>query len=133
MRYLLIVGHAGIAEGIVSAFEMLMGSREYVIACGLTAQDGPDQYREVLAERLGVVGAEDDVVVLADVAGGYPVRCALETLASRGMDQRHMLVCGGANLPMVLSAIMGIDDGLGLDAIRDALLAEGTQAVCEIV
>ena len=38
MRYLLIVGHAGIAEGIVSAFEMLMGSREYVIACGLTAQ-----------------------------------------------------------------------------------------------
>ena len=133
MRYLLIVGHAAIADGIVSAFEMLMGPREYIVTCGLTAEAGPDQYRDTLAERLGMVGAEDDVVVLADVAGGYPVRCALETLASRGMDQRHMLVCGGANLPMVLSAVMGIDDGLGLEAIRDALIAEGTQAVREIV
>ena len=41
MRYLLIVGHAAIAEGIVSAFEMLMGPREYIVTCGLTAEAGP--------------------------------------------------------------------------------------------
>lgn len=133
MRYLLIIGHAAIAEGIVSAFEMLMGPREYVITCGLTAEAGPDQFRQDLSDRLGTVGAGDDVVVLADIAGGYPVRCALEMLASRSMDQQHMLVCGGVNLPMVMSAVMGIDDGLGLEAIRDALIAEGTQAVCEVV
>ena len=34
---------------------------------------------------------------------------------------------------MMLSAVMGIDDGLDLEAIRDALIAEGTQAVREIV
>ena len=133
MRYLLIVGHAGIAEGVVSAFEMLMGPREYVITCGLTTEDGPDRYRDVLAERLGTMGHGDDVVVLADIAGGYPVRCALEVLAGRGTDQRHMLVCGGMNLPMVLSAVMGIDDGLDLSAMRDALLVEGAQAVRGIV
>jgi hypothetical protein len=42
------------------------------------------------------------------------------------------IVLGGANLPMAISAVMGIDDGLDLDAIRDAMLADGSQSVKQL-
>lgn len=131
MKYLLIVGHATLAQGLVGALEMLMGSRSFVRACGMEDGTGPAQFRESFAKIIEPIAAEDEVVLLADIAGGSPLKNALVALDDKGLGD-NVIVFGGANLAMVISALMGIEDGLDLDAIRDALLADGTQAIKQL-
>ena len=42
------------------------------------------------------------------------------------------MVFGGVNLAMAISALMAIEDGMDLEAIRDSILSDGTQAVKQI-
>ena len=126
MRYLLFVGHGQFGEGLRSAVEMLMGERDWILSCSM-AEDG--DYEGLLDETLKGLSASDECVVLADIAGGSPERIARAHLAGIGIAEGQVLGFGGANLAMALSAVMGIEEGLGLDVIADALLAEGTGAV----
>ncbi len=131
MKYLLLVSHAGLAQGIEGAMEMLLGSRSFVLACGMEDGMSPDAYRTLLSQIIAPVTSEDEVVVLADIAGGSPLKNALVALDDKGLGE-NVVVFGGVNLPMAISACMGIDDGLPLDAIRDAMLSEGSQAVRQL-
>lgn len=128
MRYLLLVSHASIAEGIEAALGMLMGPRDYVIALGMAEGMDPDTYAKALACKVDAVTSDDEVVVLADVTGGSPIRCALEVLAAK-LPEAQVVAFGGANLPMAISAVMSIEDELDFEALSDAMLAEGSAAV----
>ncbi len=131
MKYLLLVGHSTLAEGIEGALDMLLGSRPYVIACGMHDGTTPDAFRAELAGRIEAITAQDEVVVLGDISGGSPLKNALVTLAGKGLGD-NVMVFGGANLAMAISAVMGIDDGLDLTSIRDAMLMDGSQAVKQV-
>ena len=126
MRHLLFVGHARYAEGLRAAVEMLMGEREWVGSCSMV--EGGDFARS-LAEALESVAADDEVVLLADIAGGSPERLVRQRLAEIGVADERVCGFGGANLAMALSAVMGIEEGLDLASIGDALLSEGRTAV----
>lgn len=130
MKYLLLVGHAALAQGIESAMAMLLGSRSFVVACGMEDGMTPDLFQETLAQKIDYVTEQDEVLVLGDIAGGSPLKSALAVLGDKGLGER-VRAFGGANLAMAISAVMGIDDGLDLDSIRDAMLADGSQAVKE--
>lgn len=131
MKYLLIVSHATLAQGIQGALEMLLGARPYVMAHGMLDGMSPDEFRAGVARALEPVRAQDEVVLLADIGGGSPLKNTLVALDDKGLGD-HVLVLGGANLSMAISAVMGIDDGLDLDAIRDAMLADGSQSVKQL-
>lgn len=131
MKYLLLVGHAGIAQGIEAALTMLMGPREYVRACDMADGMGPEEYGCKVSSAIEPMTADDEVIVLADIGGGSPLRCALATLDERGLN-RSPVSFGGANLPMAISALMGIEDDLDLDTICDAMLSEGVQGVKQL-
>lgn len=131
MRYLLLVGHSTLAQGIEGALAMLMGPRSFVLSCGMEDGMGPDLFRRRLAEVIAPIADEDEVVLLADIAGGSPLKNALVALDDKGLGE-HVTVFGGANLAMAISALMGIEDGLDMDAIRDAMLTDGAQAVRQI-
>jgi len=131
MKYLLMVSHATLARGIKEAMEMLLGARSYVLACGMEDGMTPEQFRASVAQAIEPISNADEVVLLADIAGGSPLKNTLVALNDKGMGD-NVLALGGANLPMAISAIMGIDDGLDLDAIRDAMLSDGSQAVKQL-
>ena len=131
MKYLLLVGHSTLAEGIEGALDMLLGSRPYVIACGMHDGTTPDAFRAELAGRIEAITAQDEVVVLGDISGGAPPKNDQVTLAGKGLGD-NVMVFGGANLAMAISAVMGIDDGLDLASIRDAMLMDGSQAVKQV-
>ncbi len=131
MKYLLLVGHATLAEGIEAALEMLLGARSFVVACGMQDGTTPDAFRAEFAQKIAAVTPDDEVVVLGDIAGGSPLKNALVALDDKGLGER-VVVFGGANLAMAISAVMAIDDGLGLEQIRDAMLSDGTQAVKQV-
>lgn len=131
MKYLLLISHATIAQGIASALEMLLGSRPFVRACGMEEGMAPDEFRAELSRTLASVTADDEVVILSDIGGGSPFKSALAVLEDKGLGNAIMAF-GGANLPMAIAAVMGIEDGLGMDAIHDAVLSEGAQAVRQL-
>ena len=131
MKYLLLVSHATLAQGIEGALEMLLGSRTFILACGMEDGMAPAQFRERFSRVIDPITPKDEIVLLADIAGGSPLKNALVALDDKGLGQ-NVIVFGGANLPMAISACMGIEDGLDLDAIKDALLSDGVQAVKQI-
>lgn len=131
MKYMLLVSHATLATGIEGALEMLLGSRDFIRACGMEDGMTPEAFRAKLEQVIAPITPQDEIVLLADIAGGSPLKNALVALDDKGLGEKA-IVFGGANLPMAISACMGIEDGLDLDAIRDALLVDGTQAVKQI-
>ena len=131
MKYLLLASHATFAAGIEGALHMLLGERPFVLACGMEEGMTPEEYEARVKETLANVGAEDEVVLLGDVAGGSPLKGAMAVLEQKGLADKT-IVFGGANLPMAISAVMGIEDELDLEAIRDAMLADGASAVREL-
>lgn len=131
MKYLLLVSHATLAEGIEKALEMLLGSRTFVISCGMEDGTTPNDFRTALASKIARITSSDEVVVLADIAGGSPLKNALVALDDKGLGE-NVYVFGGANLPMAISVVMGIEDGLDLDSIRDAALLDGAQAIKQV-
>ncbi|MBR3328799.1 MAG: PTS sugar transporter subunit IIA [Atopobiaceae bacterium] len=131
MKYLLLVGHARLAEGIESALDMLLGSRTFVVSCGMEDGTSPDAFRAKLTKKIEAFTPEDEIVVLGDIAGGSPLKNALVALDDKGLGE-HVMVFGGVNLAMAISALMAIEDGMDLEAIRDSILSDGTQAVKQI-
>ena len=131
MKHLLLVSHATLAEGMRAALEMLLGPREGMVACGMAEGETPDGFAARVRELLADVTAGDEVVILADIAGGSPVRGAVEVLDGMGLGA-HTLVLGGVNLPMAISAVMGMEEGFDLQTLRDGLLEDGSQAVRQL-
>lgn len=128
MKYLMLVSHATLAGGLEAALSMLLGSREYVLCCELHEGMAPQEYASKVEQEVACVQEQDQVIVLADVLGGAPLKTALAALYQKGLEA-NVIAFGGANLPMAIAAVMGIDDGLALEVIADAVLDNGAQAV----
>ena len=72
MKYLLLVGHAALADGVRSALEMLMGARDNVLSCGLDEGESPEEFRARLSALLEPLAPTDQVILLSDIVGGSP-------------------------------------------------------------
>ncbi len=133
-RFMLLVSHAKLAEGVASALEMLMGPRDNVFAFGMEPGESPEAFVGRMLQHLpGLTGLtkRDAVVVLGDIAGGAPLTETCAMLA-RENPETQFVAFGGLNLPMAISATMALADGLDLDAVRDAVLADGVDAVRQV-
>lgn len=131
MTYLLLVSHSTFAEGIEEALGMLMGTRPFVLSCGMEDGTSAAEYRTQFSEVIEPLTSSDNIVLLADMGGGSPVKTAMAVIEARGLA-KNTVAFGGANLPMAISAVMGIEDELDMDAIRDAMLVDGAQAVRQL-
>ena len=131
MRYMILVSHAGLAFGVRSALDMLMGPRDHVLAFGMEEGTDPAAFGEKVAAGLPDFDESDEAVVLGDIAGGSPLKTVVATLEGLAIEGRFAAV-GGLNLPMAIAALMAIEDDLSLDAVRDGILANGIDAVCQV-
>ena len=104
MRYLLLVSHGTFAPGMHSVLRMLMGDRPDVLSASLEDGMGADDFVARVNEALAPVTADDEVIVLGDIIGGN----TLNVLAERGMLARTTAL-GGMNLPMAMTALMGLE------------------------
>lgn len=107
MRYLVLVSHGTLAQGVHSVLKMLMGEREDVKSTSLQDGMGADEYIANLKELLGTVTPNDEVLLLGDIVGGSPLTNALNVLSELGLLPRTVAL-GGMNLPMAMTALMGL-------------------------
>ena len=131
MKYLLIVSHGTMAPGVMSVLEMLLGKRDNVLAYSMEDGVSADDFVANLKKVIEPVTPDDEVVVLGDIIGGSPLTNTLNTLTEKGLLP-HTIAFGGVNLPMAISALMAIEDGLDDDALRAQVLGESAAAIKEV-
>ena len=131
MKYLLIVSHGTMAPGVKSVLEMLLGKRDNVLAYSMEDGVYADDFVANLKKVIEPVTPDDEVVVLGDIIGGSPLTNTLNTLTEKGLLP-HTIAFGGVNLPMAISALMAIEDGLDDDALRAQVLGESAAAIKEV-
>ena len=80
---------------------------------------------------LAPVTADDEVVLLGDILGGSPLTNAMNTLSEKGL-LAHTIAFGGMNLPMAMTAMMGLAT-MDLDSLKQMMLQEGKNGMSELV
>lgn len=130
MKYLVLVSHGGLAEGVQSSLKMFAGDKtDQVIAVGLKEGKSVDDFALDFRQALSGLSVEDTVLVLADIVGGSPLTTACNVLADLGkLDDA--IVLGGMNLPMAVNAVVMKDMLEGQDFVT-TVLGEAKSALQE--
>jgi PTS system mannose-specific IIA component len=98
---IVVATHANMAQALVNAAEMIVGSLTYVEAVTIDRQDGVDAIRNRFAKAIDLAGhAGGGVLILTDLFGGTPSNIGFSFL-----DPGRVEVLTGVNLPMILKAI----------------------------
>lgn len=92
---------------------------------------GADEYVENVKAMVAPVTADDEVVLLGDILGGSPLTNAMNTMAEKGL-LAHTIAFGGMNLPMAMTAMMGLAT-MDLDSLKQMMLQEGKNGMSELV
>ena len=98
MKYLVLVSHGGLAEGLKTSLAMFAGDKmDQVIAVGLKEGKSVDDFAVDFRESISGLTADDSVLVLADIVGGSPLTTAATVLEEAGKLD-GALILGGMNL-----------------------------------
>ena len=131
MRYLLLVSHGTMAPGVHSVLRMLLGERDNVLSYSMEDGVSADEFVAKLREVIAPIAADDSVVVLGDIVGGSPLTNTLNTLTEAGLLAKT-LAFGGLSLPMAISALMAIEDGLDDASLVDSVINEAKEGVRKV-
>ena len=128
MKYLILVSHGGLAEGLKTSLAMFAGDKmNQVIAVGLKEGKSVDDFAVDFRESISELTADDSVLVLADIVGGSPLTTAATVLEEFGkLDEA--LILGGMNLTMALTAVV-MKDVLDGDDLSATILSEARSAL----
>ena len=128
MKYLVLVSHGGLAEGLKSSLAMFAGDKiDQVIAVGLKEGKSVDDFAYDFRQALAPLADEDSVLVLADIVGGSPLTTAATVLEEQG-KLSTALILGGMNLTMALTAVV-MKDVLDGDDLSATILSEARSAL----
>ncbi|RHD54586.1 PTS sugar transporter subunit IIA [Collinsella intestinalis] len=131
MRYLVLVSHGTLAQGMHSVLKMLGGDSPAIKDCCLEDGMGADAFVARFKEVIAEIAPEDEVVLMGDIQGGSPLTNAMNELAAAGL-LGSSVVFSGMNLPMAMTAFMGLAAG-DLEPLRANLISEARQGITEIV
>ncbi len=128
MKYVFLVSHGELAQGMATALGMLAGQgREDILSAGLEDGMGADVFAEKVKECLSRVGAEDEILLFADLIGGSPLTNAANVIAELGLMDRTVMT-GGMNMPLVLSAVL-MKDTMETEDLVESLIPEAREAL----
>lgn len=105
---IVVMSHGGLADGLVSASEVIMGPASQVATLSLRREGNVDELAHAFDAALDEVDAGDGVLVLCDLFGGSP--CNVASMGLRTERNYHLV--SGASLPMLIEAINSRDEGL---------------------
>ena len=94
---LVLVTHGGLAREFLAAVEHVVGPQERVAVVCIGPDDDIEERREQIIDGVAQVDEGDGVVVVTDMFGGTPSNLAISVL-----DQGHVEVIAGMNLPMLI-------------------------------
>ena len=94
---LVIVTHGRLGEELINALEHVVGPQVNINAVCIGPDDDMEQRRGQILESVAGVEEGNGVVLLTDMFGGTPSNLAISI-----MEQAHIEVLAGVNLPMLV-------------------------------
>lgn len=131
MRYLLLISHGTMAPGLHSVLRMLLGERDDVLSYSMEDGVSADAYTAALADVIAPITPDDSVIVLGDIVGGSPLTNALNVLTGKGLLP-NTIAFGGMNLPMAISVLMAMDDGVDDASLVASVISEAREGARQV-
>jgi len=119
---ILVVSHGDLGDALIRAAEMIAGPAEHVFSVALLPGESPSGFGDKLAATLRPLDGQDTLVFI-DLFGGTPYN-----VAARQVLKKNVECVTGANLPMLLEAIMAADDS-PLAALAQSLAESGQASI----
>lgn len=117
------VSHASLASGIYSAIKMIAGDFDNVRIQEFKENDDLNLFDKKLKENYESLKEYDNVIVLADLAGGTPFNRAVMTLG----EFDNVRVLAGLNFALLFQAINS--EGNNIDECVDDILNTGRESI----
>lgn len=128
---LLVTGHGHFATGLGSSLQLIAGENPSIQYVDFEADHSTETLTANLNTAFDKMKDCDGVLVLADLAGGSPFKCAAECKFARP-DQKIEVVAG-TNLPMLIEASMSMPMYTDPDTMADAVTASGKDFIIKFV
>ena len=132
MKYLLLVSHGTMAPGVHSVIKMLLGEKDYVLSHSMEDGVSADDFVAALTSVIEPIEVGDSVVVLGDIVGGSPLTNTLNVLTEKGLLP-NTIAFGGLSLPMAISALMAIEDGMDDATLVQSVIDEAREGARQVV
>ena len=100
MKGIVIVCHGDLADGFVSAAEMILGEVDNVSAVSVDVTQEPETIQDTIREAIKSVDQNDGVFILTDLFGGTPANVSLSFL-----EPNRVEIITGINLPLVIKLL----------------------------
>lgn len=118
---IVIVTHAGLADELLHAAELILGPLKGVVAVSIDHDMSLEVAKEELQQAVDMVGKDGDgTMILTDLFGGTPTNISAEFLREGSVE-----ILTGVNLPMLIKGV-GARVNQDLDALA-ALLKDYAQ------
>ena len=125
MKYLILVSHGLMADGLCDTLEMFVCKNNTIISCGLLKDMSVDPFSEQFKTKISKINKnEDEIILLADIKGGSPLTTAIAVLEETDLLSKAAFYVG-MNLPMALNAACYKDIYLG-GQLQSALMEGST-------
>ncbi|MGN1398477.1 MAG: PTS sugar transporter subunit IIA [Erysipelotrichaceae bacterium] len=99
MKGLLLISHGNLAKGLYETTTWFFGDDiEQCAYLTLMADDSVDAFTERIVQTINQLDSGEGVVVMCDLFGGSPFKCALASV----LTNENIKLFTGMNLPMVM-------------------------------
>ena len=98
---IVIVSHAGLADELLHAAELILGPLQKVVAVSIGRDMAIEVAEENLRQAVSLVGKDGDgILILTDLFGGTPTNISAEFLREGAVE-----ILTGVNLPMLMKGV----------------------------
>jgi Phosphotransferase system, mannose/fructose-specific component IIA len=120
MKGILLISHGEMAKGMMNSISLFFGDLKQLDYLCLKKEDNPDQFHDLMKEKINQLNSGDGVIILADILGGTPCNQAAYLV------NEDIIVLTGMNLGMLI-AIMSSRQGKTIDI--DMVLDDGKTGI----
>ncbi len=123
MKGIVIACHGDLADGFVSAAEMILGEVDNLKAVSVDVTQEPETIQETIREAIRSVDQGDGVFILTDLFGGTPANVSLTFL-----DPNNIEIITGINLPLVIKLLKDRDK-YPMEALKERLIQSAVKNI----
>jgi PTS system mannose-specific IIA component len=122
---IVIVTHSQLGDALIGAAEFIIGNRpEAIEAVSIDLSESADKLRAKIAQGIKKVDDNEGVLILTDMFGGTP-----SNLSYSFLEEGHIEVLSGVNLPVLIQAASLRDKNMKLDELAANLEVFGKKSI----
>jgi PTS system mannose-specific IIA component len=122
---IVIVTHSQLGDALIGAAEFIIGNRpEAMESVSIDLSQNADKLRTKIARGIKKVEGQEGVLILTDMFGGTP-----SNLSYSFLEEGHIEVLSGVNLPILIQAASLRDKNTKLDELATKLEVFGKKSI----